>query len=124
VYARKLSEFNCRGNFYHLHDPIQGTEQTSGEEVAFLENVPVALQPTSTQRLSTRQAGEVTASQWTAYLDPSGPIVPKVGDVFKLVTVCFGNDPLAGREGTRFDVRDVAATPGEVRLSLAETDRS
>ena len=123
MYARKLSEFNCRGNFYHLKDPVQGTEQTSGTEMEFLHDVRVALAPTSIQRLSTRQAGEVTASQWTAYLEPAGPRVPKVGNVFELVSVCFGSDPLAGREGSRFDVRDVAATPGEVRLSLAETDR-
>ena len=121
--SRKTGEFNCRGNFYRLADPVQGTEQTSGTETEFLHDVRVALQPTSTQRMSTRQAGEVVACQWTGYLDPAGPIAPKANDVFELVSVCFCNDPLAGREGTRFDVRDVAATPQEVRLSMAETER-
>jgi hypothetical protein len=118
----KLSEFNVRGNFYHPADPVQGTERTTGVETEYLHDVRASLQPTSIQRLSVRQAGEVVSAQWTLKIEPVGVQCPRTGDIFKLVSACFVNDPTGVHEGARFEVRDVAATTTEVRLSVAEAD--
>ena len=80
--------------------------------------------PTSTTRLSVRQAGEMHESSWTGYLDPQAPDKwPRAGDVVEVKTACYRNSPSVAHEGKRFDVTDVAAGTTEIRLSLTESER-
>jgi hypothetical protein len=115
---------NVRADFYMPDDPVQGTQRATARERRYLINVAVKIEPTSTQKLAVRQAGELRESAFTGYIDP-----PEVAQRWPLpcdvltVTLChFANDPMCGKVGTRFEITDSAASVGEVRLSLTELD--
>lgn len=115
---------NVRCDLYMPDEPVQGTQRATARERRYLTNMAVKIEPTSTQKLPVRQAGEMRESAWTGYIDPPGfsQRWPLPGDVLRVTLCHFPNDPLRGKVGTRFEITDAAASTQEIRLSLTELD--
>jgi len=114
---------NCRISVTRRRNPVLGTERTSGTEEPVMTDVLARFEPTGVQKLAVRQAGELTTSGYTCWIEPNGGHWPWVDDVVKVLMACYVNDPVQQYEGRRFDVTDMTATTAEIRLTLRSTDR-
>jgi hypothetical protein len=120
----KLSDVNCRVNLYTRRDIVKGTEAGTGTQAEVAHEVLCSLQPTGTQRTSTRQTGQLLDANWTAKIEPLEPgYSTLLIDVLECVKACFVNDPVGAHEGRYFDVAEVQATAAECKLLLRESQR-